>query len=311
MPRTTPSLFLLVLLAGCQGSPSQPGGSDATEQAADEIVAPWWPVGSWWDLEITREGSPSQRARVVHFWNDSASHHFWLGVADRAMAMDHALHDTNPLLGRIHWELLTPHEKGIHAHGMYTFPVAPGDMFGGLMFGREWSIAAEPGPRPGALTFKGQSTDGATILYDYDGATEWFTNIEIRNPAGTVAMRVEVNGHGLDAHGTYYFLRGRDYYRGPHGNGTHDEPFEVEQEDPALKSLAIELDGTVSGPLRLEFVAPNGEVKHTETLVTGSIDRILEIPNPPAGEWTIKYVGTGNFQGVINGIGIVEFARAI
>lgn len=305
-------LVVALLAAGCAtpGSDDDPNGPAA---ASGVVEAPWWPVGSWWDVELEQAGGARQEVRLVHFWNDSSTSHFWLGVRDRRVALDHALHDNNPLLGRIHWGLLTPHEKGIHAQGMYTFPTEPGDSFGGLAFGRTWEMRAEAGDEPGHLQFSGRSTEGDAIAYDYDPDLQWFSFIEIKDKSGAPVLVARVNGHGTTGEsGAFYFLRGRDYYLGPEGAGTHDETFEVKAEDVPHKSLAVELKGRATGPLRLDFLAPSGEIKHSETLpVGGELDRVLEIPSPPQGKWTLRYVGTGSFEGTIEAVGILEYSKTL
>lgn len=309
--RATLLLVATLLVAGC----AAPGADEGDAPGASDpslVEAPWWPVGSWWDVQIDQAGRASQQVRLVHFWNDSATSHFWLGVDDRRVALDHALHDTNPLLGRIHWALLTPHEKGMHAQGMYTFPVEAGDSFGGLAFGRTWDINVAAGEKPGGLMFNGRSATGDAIAYDYDPDLQWFSFIEVKDEAGAPILVVRVTDHGTGERGPYYFLRGRDYHLGPEGKGTHDETFEVEAEDVPHKSLAIELKGRATGPLRLDFFAPSGEIKHSETLTPGAqLDRVLEIPSPQQGEWTLRYVGTGDFEGAIKAIGILEYTKTL
>lgn len=301
--------MVLTAASGCLG-----GGVESRTPIPipDETVyAPWWPVGAWWDLSI-RNGTESARSvRLVHFWNDSATSHFWLGVADRNVALDHALHDTNPLVGRVHWELLTPHEKGIHANGMFTFPIRPGDAFGGIMFGREWSVQSAKGPKPGSLLFSGNATDGARVEYDYEPTTEWFSFVDIQDRAGRALLRIDVQGHGAGATGTYYFHRGRDYHEGPTAQGTHDEKFEVEEESPALATLAVEFKGSASAVLRIDLVDPGGTTRHTETLVAGPVNKIVEVATPTPGMWTLKYVGTGTFDGRIEAVGITEYTRTL
>ncbi|MBI2078559.1 MAG: hypothetical protein HYT80_09380 [Euryarchaeota archaeon] len=183
--------LLVAPLSGCVREEEEPPVIGIEED--EGVPAPWWPVGKWWNVTLQRGTNAAQRFDLVHFWNDTETSHFWLGVENRGIALDHALHDNNPLLGRIHHGLLTPHEKGIHAHGMYTFPILPGEKFEGLMFGREWTVTAANGTRPGTLAFAGTSTDGATIRYDFDPAYMWFTFIEIKNPDGTLDMRATVN----------------------------------------------------------------------------------------------------------------------
>lgn len=300
---------LLLPLAGCSGDAPE---TNAAPTGPAEVAAPWWAVGEWWDVELERPGA-SERVRLANFWNDSTSNHFWLGVPDRSVALDHALHDDIPLLGRIHWVLLTPHEKGIHAHGMYTFPTHAGDTFGGLMFGREWEIHALAGDRPGRLRFEGTATDGAQIAYDYDPAIHWFTYIDLRAPGGGPLERIDTVGHGEGARGAFYFLRGRDYYLGPKTQeGTHEEGFDVPAEDPpGLSTLALEIDGRTSGVLAIRILGPEGRVRHQETLAQNTAHTVTELPDPTQGRWTMSFVGTGAFVGTIEVVGVVEYTRTL
>lgn len=300
---------LLLPLAGCASPDVDPVEDD--DSIAFEVQAPWWDEGRYWDVELKRGTNALQKFRLVHFDNDSATNHFWLGVADRALALDHALHDNNPLLGRIHWELLTPHEKGIHAHGMYTFPTGPGDGLEGLMFGREWTVDVNNGTRPGTLLFTGRAADGAKISYDYVPANEWFSFIEIRAPDGALELRADVKGAGVGATGQYWFLRGRDYYLGPAQNYTHDETFEVKPEEKPCSTVALEIKGQANGVLRIQVKNPQGEVKREYTLPNDYRHETIEVSPATIGQWTVSYVGAGTFTGTIEAVGIIEYTATL
>ena len=307
--RAIPLLLALVLLAtGCLGGGDE--GDDAP-QAARLGDAPWWEVGEYWLVTIQRADGSTEDFKLVNFWNDSDSHHFWLGTPDRAQALDMALHDDMPLLGRIHWNILTPHERGIHAHGLYTFPVSVGEQFGGLAFDRDWSIDVKNGTKPGQLLFEGASGDRASMRYDFDLANNWFSSIEVKDRQGNTEVRLDVKEHGTGAPGAHWFLRGRDYYEAEDPSGTHDDAFDVDEEDVAHKSLAIEVKGRVSGPLRIDFVDPSGVSRHSETLTGGDVARIVEIPTPAVGAWTARYVGTGTLEGTVEAVGILEYTRTL
>lgn len=305
--RTAILLVLATILAGC-GSPD--GGTTPTPPATKTVEAPWWEVGEYWQVDLTR-GGRAETFRLVNFWNDSATSHFWLGVSDRQQALDMALHDDNPLLGRIHWNILTPHENGMHAQGLYNFPVEDGETFGGIAFGSEWSLTAKAGDKPGTMTFAGRSTDGETISYDYDPASKWFTSIEIQDDAGATTLRADVRDHGTGAKGTYWFNRGRDYHLSTDPAGTKEETFDVKDEGMAHKSLALEFKGTVNGLLRIDVLDPDGQSRHSETLTGGTIAKVVEIPSPKVGPWTIRYAGTGALRGTIEAVGILEYTRTL
>lgn len=307
-----PLLAAGLLLAGCFGPPPDDGSGG--DDAPAEVAAPWWPVGAWWEVKIERAGR-TDHVRLVNFLN--ASDHFWLGVDDRAVAMDHALHDTNPLLGRIHWGYLTPHEKASHANAMFTFPMSPGETWEGNLLGRTWTLTARAGATPGSLAVTGGASDGATIVYDYDPDAMWFTTLEVKK-GSAVETRFTVTDFGLGADGAYWFLRGRDYYEGPKGGledmfnvcsgPTGNGPCKEEMD---VRSLVAEFDATFAGPGRVEFVDPSGAVKKEVTVTGGAVKQIVEIPNPAPGTWKVRYVGTGVPQGSIDGTGILEYAASL
>lgn len=301
------ALLLVLVLAGCATPADAPPPATSASAA---LKAPWWEVGEWWDIDVAREGGAPERFRLVNFWNDSASSHFWLGVADRAQALDMALHDDNPLLGRIHWGILTPHEKGIHAHGLYNFPVEVGEEFGGLAFGGEWAITAKAGGQAGQTLFSGRSTKGLTIEYDYLEANRWFSFIEIED-GGAPVLRIDVRDHGTGAKGAYWFLRGRDYHFSEDPAGTSEEPFEVKDEGTPHRSLALEIKGAATGLLRIDVLDPDGQIKHSETLAGGQVAKIVEVPSPKVGTWTIRYAGTGALDGSVEAVGILEYTRTL
>lgn len=302
-----------LLLAGCVEDDPAPAGNGA-DPASRAIDAPWWVPGEWWDVRLSGSEVPTQTVRLVMYWNDSDTSHFWLGVRDRSVALDHALHDVNPLLGRVHWGLLTPHEKGIHAHGLYTFPTMPGEKFGGIAFGREWEIEAGQGAKAGGLSFSGRSAAGDTISYDYDPDLRWFSHVDVKDRAGKQLLKIEVLGHGEGEKGTFHFHRGLDLYLGPQAEGPHDERFEVKKNSDTMpvKFLAVELIGRADGPLRIDFLDPGGVGRKDYTFTPGqSIDEVIEIQDPPLGEWTLRYVGTGGFAGTIEVVGVEDYARSV
>lgn len=318
------ALAAVLLVAGCMQGPA--GDPDPTDDGETGIQAPWWPVGAWWDIELKRGAEAVQRFRLVNFWNDSASSHFWLGVQDRdgcatrcgfgGSALDQALHDNNPLLGRIHWGLLTPHEKGIHASGMYAFPAKPGDIReGAIAFGRTWELVVKAGARADTLLFEASSDDGAKMRYDYDATRMWFTFLEVKDGNGRTELRIDVKAHGLGQKGTYWFLRGRDYTDPPLRNmsvsGTREESFSTRQEEIPLKSLALEIDGQATGPMQIQIKDPSGAVRHEETLVTTPAHTVKEISNPTLGQWKIVLTGSGTFTGTIEVVGILEYTKTL
>ncbi len=311
--------FVLVAsaaLAGCAGGPAGSGGSGGSTPASTTVPAaeaPWWTVGEWWDLDLSRAGAAAKSYRLVNMWNDSSSAHFWLGLRDRALAVDHALFDTNPFLGRIHWNILAPHEKGMHAV-MYDFPLSEGDAWSGDLLEGSWEFrATADGARPGALRVSGRGSDGSSIAFDYDPGVRWFTSLEIRDARGASALKAIVRDHGTGEKGTFWFERGRDYYAGPEiRSGTHEEPFTVD--DDGLESLALTYKLRSSSPLELQVVDPSGTVRHREPvspLGGNDVRRQTEIPDPVRGNWKIRFVTTGAIDGEIVIAGLLETRKEV
>lgn len=306
-------VLLAILLSGCTQPLATPDDKEV-EGAPAELEAPWWSHGESWTIEFEQAGRPARTTTLVNFANNTFNdpEHFWLGVADRQEALDHVFFDNNPFLGRIHWQILAPHEKGMHS-AMYQWPLKEGASWTSpILFGKEDLLVTATRGNAGTFTVAGQArADGTTFEYDYDPEVRWFRNLEIVEPTGTTALRASVTDHAdSGAKGTFYFLRGRDYLDADGGQTGESEPFEVKEE--GATSIAFLLDVRTTTPAAaIEFVSPAGEVVHRETLpLGGASDKVVEIPgHPPAGDWTLRYVGT--VTGTILVRGIIEYRATL
>lgn len=307
------ALALAFLLPGCfdgdDGPGTDPGTQDATPAA---LEAPWWNVGESWTITFESAGRASRTTTLVNFANDTFGDppHFWLGVSDRKEALDHVFYDSNPFLGRIHWELLAPHEKGMHA-AMYEWPLEAGDRWTSpLLLGKE-DVALEAfAAENGRVPIRGEARkDGATFSYDYDPRTRWFRDLVIQNADGSNHLKATVKEHKEGAKGTYWFLRGRDYLDSKGGTTGVEEAFTVK--DEGATSIAFLLDVTTTGPAALEFVDPKGEVVHREAVpLGGAADKVVEVPKAPApGTWKLRYVGS--VAGEVKVRGVIEYKATL
>ena len=301
---------VLLLLSGCLGGDAPAPGPD--EPAPIAIQAPWWTIGERWTIEFEQRGAPARRIEMVNFANNTFNDpaHFWLGVADRQEALDHVFFENNPFLGRIHWEILAPHEKGMHS-AMYQWPLQDGEGWTSpILFGHE-DLSVEAARRQdGTYAVSGESrADGARFAYDYDPQTRWFRELAITDEAGATELRARVVEHAEGAQGTYYFLRGRDYLDADGGTTGQEEPFQVK--DEGATSIAFLMNVQTSGPSALEFVDPSGRVVHRETLALGgTADKVVEVKERPApGEWKLRYVGS--VSGTILVRGVIEYKATI
>lgn len=306
-------LIVPLVASGCVGAGPDAPPPGAGGPADGPLEAPWWSLGESWTIEFTRAGAPARTTTLVNFANNTFGDpaHFWLGTRDRDEAMEHVFHETNPFLGRIHWEILAPHEKGMHS-AMYTWPLDEGTRWTSpLLFGKtDLALRATERHGDGRISVHGEArADGSTFAYDYDPATRWFRELTITGPTGTRELHARVVDHAEGATGTFHFLRGRDYLDADGGRTGEEDAFRVV--DEGATSVAFLVDVQASPGSRLEFVAPDGSVFHSETLLGGgTVDRIFEAKKaPPAGDWKLRYVGT--ITGEIKVRGIVEYKATL
>lgn len=308
--RRTFLVAALALLAGCSTPPAGDEGRDEPEVLS--LDAPWWEIGDAWTLTFELAGRPARTTTLVNFANDSFGDppHFWLGVADRDEALEHVFFETNPFLGRIHWEILAPHEKGMHS-AMYDWPLRDGHRWTSpILLGKE-DLAVEATRRAdGTFAIEGEARkDGSRFAYDYDPAVEWFRELAITGPDGRVLLQARVDERTTGERGTFHFLRGRDYLDAKGGSTGMTESFTVKEE--GATSIAFLLDIVTTGPSALEFVDPTGAVFHRETLpLGGTSDKVVEVgKRPPPGDWTLRYVGS--VSGDIKVRGILAYEATI
>lgn len=302
--------ILILAIAGC-ATPSPAPEGEGTPRLS--LPAPWWELGESWTMEIEQPGRPTRTTTLVNFANDTFGDpaHFWLGVRDRNEALSHVFFDDDPFLGRIHWELLAPHEKGMHA-AMYDWPLEDGRSWTSpLLLGKEDLVVTARARPDGTFAITGEArADGASFEYDHDPATRWFRHLTIREADGSLRLRADVIAHGTGEQGTFWFLRGRDYLDSKGGRTGEEQTFTVKEE--GATSIAFLLDVRAAGPLAaIEFVDPSGAVFHRETLPLGATsDKIVEVTKaPPPGSWKLRFVG--EVTGEIRVRGIVEYSARL
>ena len=305
-----------LLLAGCMGS-SGPGAGSGNEGNGDAAPtahqAPWWNVGESWTVSFKRADGQARTTTLVNFANNTFGDpdHFWLGVADRQEALRHVFFDDNPFLGRIHWILLAPHEKGMHS-SMYSWPLGEdGRWTSPLLLGKEDLSVEVTGVENGRVLIEGEARkDGSRFEYDYDPQTRWFRHLVVTEADGSTYLDATVTDHKPSgAKGTFYFLRGRDYLDSAGGSTGKEEPFTVSEE--GATSIAFLLDIQTAGPSTLEFIDPTGAVVHREALALGgTADKVVEITKKPTpGSWKLRYLGT--VTGTVKVRGVIEYKATL
>lgn len=243
-------LLVAVVLAGCNDSGSKPAPNDgeactlepalcdpdsylathhclandvrprvyAPDTPGPDLAADPWQPGDYWTYDVRAADRAFSSTLVYYDDADIASgtaQHYLVGSASRDEALDHALFSVNPMLGRIHRSLYSPHESGLHAD-MFHFPLCAGSTWLTGFYDTTFTLTAERSPvqlpdgRSDSLGFRivGSSPDGSTLVLAYSPTTQWFTKLEMQRADG-LTVTMQLTGHGSGKTGTYYFLRGQ------------------------------------------------------------------------------------------------------
>jgi hypothetical protein len=241
-----------------------------------------------------------------------------VGTTTREEALHHALFAANPMIGRVHRILYSPHETGDHAD-MFHFPLCDGSTWRTLFYGESFSLTATeiavPDDRLGpvsdgrAFLISGLSAEGGTLTLTYSTAAQWFTFLDLdRADGGTVDMRLQGVSTGYT--GDAFFLRGQAEERIV--AAALDLPVEVAAVGPPVLAEAVigradgdegpydtvgihvvaVLNGTGVG--RVTITDPAGAVQYQADVgaTAGGViaDSVVEVPYL-AGDWTLSLVG--------------------
>lgn len=181
----------------------------------DHVANPWQP-GSFWTYRL-RAGGSDTTSELVYYDDidlDGAgrAQHYLVGTASADEALDHALFSVNPMLGRIHRTLYSPHESGLHAD-MFNFPLCEGATWTTEFYGTTFDLVAHRAQvaLPGGTTddgfrIEGTSADGSTLVHTYSPTARWFTQIDLDRADGT-SVQMDLVDYGGGRQGTYHFLR--------------------------------------------------------------------------------------------------------
>lgn len=189
----------------------------APDTPGPDTAADPWVQGDWWTYRLTIGGESHETTLVYYddtdFDSGGRAQHYLVGTSSPAEALDHALFSVNPMLGRIHRTLYSPHESGLHAD-MFNFPLCEGATWVTGFYGTTFDLVARQGllelPRGGtdALGFviTGASGDGSSLVHTYSPRAKWFTRLELDRADG-LELDLELLDYGSGKTGTYHFLR--------------------------------------------------------------------------------------------------------
>lgn len=168
-----------------------------------------WVIGDWWTYSLKVNGENLGNTKLTYYadqdFQDGVPKHYMVGTPTREEALHHALYGENPVIGRVHRILYSPHESGAHAD-MFNFPLCSGNSWTTHFYGTPFTFTVtESG---GVYTMRGTAPDGSTAMHTFDPETKWFTRIQVNRADGfTVDMQLQDTGSG--GSGPAYFLRGQ------------------------------------------------------------------------------------------------------
>lgn len=188
----------------------------APDTGGPDVPAKPWVQGDWWSYDVRADDRSFASTLVYYDDADVAggiAQHYLVGAASQQEAFDHALFSVNPMLGRIHRALYSPHESGLHAD-MFAFPLCEGSTWTTGFYDTTFEMTAHratvplPGGAVDALGFRidGESMDGSTLTLHYSPVANWFTTLDLQRADG-VQVSMDLTGSGSGRQGTYYFLR--------------------------------------------------------------------------------------------------------
>lgn len=190
----------------------------APDTGGPDTEADPWVLGDWWTHEMSVDGRSEGTTKLVYFEDqdlasDGTPLHYMVGTTEREEALEKAMFGVNPVIGRVHRTLYSPHESGVHAD-MFHFPLCEGSTWETTFFDTRFTMAArqETVEVPGGedpMGFRITGTGGgASIEIVYSPRVKWFTGIAVQRPdAVDVSLALEATGQGHQ--GEVHFLRGQ------------------------------------------------------------------------------------------------------
>lgn len=314
-------MMVTVALAGCSQPPAD-DGSGAEDARVMEL--PKWKKGETWTIEISKPGFEDETIDLVYAWEkDNFTEtrgwvHYMLG-GTHDHAVFHAIFDVNPFLGRIHSDVLAPHEDGTHS-SQYRFPLTPPEKTweeraGQVYFGKHRTFTAtysESVPSPDGPTegyeIVAEADDGSVVEYNYVPEVKWWTELTVRDADGNTQVDLTLKDHGFHGSGVKHFIRSRVLGTVDDTMGTtvesRTETFELEY-DPEDRSaygtfdlvalgIRIAPQGDL-GQVDMTVYDPDGEERWSGTVSSdqGNTNTVAEIQPqgdaPKEGTWEIEF----------------------
>lgn len=338
-------LLIALLLSGCSSKdPPEPTDTDdttaATTTANLEVQSdlPAWSLGQAWTYRVERPGLPTSTFKMVVAEDRDA---LWVvATNNRTQAVDQAVYSTNPMLGRIGKETLSPFQSGAPVK-MYQFPLTDGKTWDATFFGTIMNfrsvyvgdidssqINKARNLPPKLDGFRITATGGGrTVTFDYVEAVEWFTRFELKEADGTPSIRLSLADFESNYKGSYFFFRGAPDAESLIKEGSHQanavpptsrESFEANvpenfRDFVALGVVYVGKTGTPAPNLQVQLLRPGpGAAAFTQQQTNfGGAREIHFLQDVPGsqGKWTLQVNMTGTLTYEARVFGISKYAE--
>ncbi len=219
-----------------------------------------WVLGDWWQYRLEATGQEPSTTKLVYYDIQDNGAHYMVGTPTREEALEHAVFSTNPVIGRVHKTLYSPHESGSHAD-MFNFPLCAGNTWSDRYYATDFDFRVSqatlqiPGGSDAGYRIDGTSDDGSTVTIQYSPKVKWFTRIDLDRADG-LRVDMTLTDYGTGASGPAYFLRGQQ-----------DATFELQSDaGNVIQPLDLEAGSggdydTLGFQMQLERTAGTGRVE--------------------------------------------------
>jgi hypothetical protein len=255
---------------------------------------------------------------------------------NRTQAVNHAVYSTNPMLGRVGKDTLSPFQSSAPVQ-MYQFPLTDGKSWQATFFGQPMEFRATyvgdidasqinparnlPAKLDGfRLTASG---GGMSVSYDYVDAIEWFTTFELRDQDGTRKIRLSLSDFEAAYTGPYFFYRGASDSVSLIKNGAHEasavpptasETYEANvpsgfKDFVALGVVYVGKTGTPAPRLDMTLRRPDGTTALSQPFLGAREIHYLKDVAGVDGKWTLQADMTGTISFEARVFGISKYAE--
>lgn len=264
-----------------------------------------WRQGDWWEYRLSYDGIDHGRTKLIYY--DDQGEEYMVGTPTFQQALEAAVLSTNPVIGRVHQTLYSPHESGAHVN-MFSFPLCDGHQWTDTFFATKFDFTAKAVTLtlPGGVTdagyeITGRAADGSKIVHTYSPKVKWFTQIDLDRADG-LSVDMDMTGYGSGQSGNAYFLRGQKDESLPIQRTSTTSSNFVDRaggSEGIYDHLGASLDFTRhggNGKVELQLIGPDGVQYACVGMAGDGINGATTCPAPPLvvsvpfqeGRWEVR-----------------------